>query len=191
MGRDLQDSHMKSPLRVGMLAIWNLVRACLRDTSGKYTAEIEEGAVAFEEAKEIAFQVSSRKPKQLKQQTKDKKEKKDSSYEGSTSDSDRTDSSNDICSWMYLLCLRHIRLPKPSAPMLPFHPPYKDEGGKRDKHSLHAEIWKNVPSVVVTFPLFQDHQGQRYHEPLHWKAVQSLKEHFGLWGPGCVDHNSG
>ena len=59
--------------------------------------------------------------------------------------------------------------------MLPFHPPYKDEGGKRDKHSLHAEIWKNVPSVVVTFPRFQDHQGQRYHEPLHWKAVQSLK----------------
>ena len=74
--------------------------------------------------------------------------------------------------------------------MLPFHPPYKDEGGKRDKHSLHAEIWKNVPSVVVTFPLFQDQQGQRYHEPLHWKAVQRLKEHFGLWGPGCVDHNS-
>ena len=110
-------------MKVKMLAIWNLVRACLRDTSGKYTAEIEEGAVAFEEAKEIAFQVSSRKPKQLKQQTKDKKEKKDSSYEGSTSDCDRTDSSNVICSWMYLLCLRHIRLLKPSAPMLPFHPP--------------------------------------------------------------------
>ena len=156
---------MKSPLRVGMLAIWNLVRACLRDTSGKYTAEIEEGAVAFEEAKEIAFQVSSRKPKQLKQQTKDKKEKKDSSYEGSTSDCDRTDSSNVICSWMYLLCLRHIRLLKPSAPMLPFHPPYKDEGGKRDKHSLHAEIWKNVHSVVVTFPLFQDQQGQGIMNP--------------------------
>lgn len=95
----------------------------MRDTSGKYTAEIEEGAVAFEEAKEIAFQVSSRKPKQLKQQRKDKKEKKDSSYEGSTSDSDRTDSSNDICNWMYLLCLRHIRLPKPSVPLLLFHPP--------------------------------------------------------------------
>ena len=79
---------MKNPLPVGMLPIWNFVRACLRDTSGKYTAEIEEGAVAFEEAKEIAFQVSSRKPKQLKQQRKDKKEKKDSSYEGSTSDSD-------------------------------------------------------------------------------------------------------
>ena len=124
LGRDLQASEMKNPLPVGMLAIWNLVRACLRDASGKYNAEIEE-AVALEEAKEIAFQASSRKPKQLRQQTKDKKEKKDSSYEGSTSDSDRTDSSNEICSWMYLLCLRHIRLPKPSAPMLPFHPHIK------------------------------------------------------------------
>ena len=60
-------------MTVKMLAIWILVRACLRDTSGKYNAE-------------IASQASSRKPKQLRQQTKDKKEKKESSSEGSTSE---------------------------------------------------------------------------------------------------------
>jgi hypothetical protein len=59
LGRDLQASDMKNPLPVGMLAIWNLVRACLRDASGKYNAEIEEGAVVIEEAKEIASQASS------------------------------------------------------------------------------------------------------------------------------------
>ena len=48
-----------------MLDIWILVRACLGDTSGKYSAEIEEGAAALEEAKEIASQASSRNPKQL------------------------------------------------------------------------------------------------------------------------------
>ena len=58
LGRDLQASDMKNPLPVGMLAIWNLVRACLRDASGKYNAEIEEGAVVIEEAKEIASQAS-------------------------------------------------------------------------------------------------------------------------------------
>ena len=73
LGRDLQASDMKNPLPVGMLAIWNLVRACLRDASGKYNAEIEEGAAALEEAKEIASQASRQKPKQLRQQTKDKK----------------------------------------------------------------------------------------------------------------------
>ena len=99
LGRDLQASDMKNPLPVGMLAIWNLVRACLRDASGKYSAEIEE-VVALEEAKEIASQASRRKPKQLRQQTKDKKEKKESSSEGSTSDSDGTYSDIDICSRM-------------------------------------------------------------------------------------------
>ena len=41
-------------MKVKMLAIWNLVRTCLRDASGKYNAGIEEGAAALEEAKEIA-----------------------------------------------------------------------------------------------------------------------------------------
>ena len=54
LGRDLHASDMKNPLPVGMLAIWNLVRECLRDASGKYNAGIEEGAAALEEAKEIA-----------------------------------------------------------------------------------------------------------------------------------------
>jgi hypothetical protein len=45
-------------MKVKMLAIWNLVRTCLRDASGKYTAEIEEGSAALEEAKEIASQAS-------------------------------------------------------------------------------------------------------------------------------------
>ena len=110
-------------MKVKMLAIWNLVRACLRDASGKHNAEIEEGAAALEEAKEIASQASCRKPKQLRQQTKDKKEKKESSSEGSTSDSDGTDSDSDICSRMCHLSLRCGRLPEPSAPQLPSLPP--------------------------------------------------------------------
>jgi hypothetical protein len=58
LGRDLPAYDMKNPLPVGMLTIWNLVRACLRDASGKYSAEIEEGVAALEEANEIASQVS-------------------------------------------------------------------------------------------------------------------------------------
>ena len=111
-------------MKVKMLPIWNLVRACLRDASGKYNAEIEEGAAALEEAKEIAPQASRRKPKQLRQQTKDKKEKKESSSEGSTSDSDGTDSNSDICSQMSRWRWRRGRPPKPSAPPL-LLPPIK------------------------------------------------------------------
>ena len=121
-------------IKVKMLAIWNLVRACLREASGKYNAEIEEGAAGLGEAKEIASQASSRKPKQLRQQTKDKKEKKESSSEGSISDSNKTDSES--CRRMFCWRLRRGRPPKPSATLLPSPPLHKDEGDKKGKHSM-------------------------------------------------------
>ena len=99
----------------------------MRDASGKYNAE-------------IASQASHQKPKQLRQQTKDKKEKNESSSEGSTSDSDRINSDSDVCSWMSRWNMRHVWPPEPSAPPLPSPPPYKDEGDKREKHSLHAKV---------------------------------------------------
>ena len=153
-------------MKVKMLAIWNLVRACLRDTSGKYNAEIEEGVAVLEEAKEIASQASRhRKPKQLRQQTKDKKEKKESSSEGSTSDSNGTDSKSVVCSQMSRWSMRCGRLPKPSAPLLPSPPPYKDEGDKRGKHSLHVEVWKDVPTVAGPFPIFRINRGNSIMNP--------------------------
>jgi hypothetical protein len=39
---------------------------------------------------------------------------------------------------------------------LPSPPPYKDEGEKRGKCSLHAKVWKNVPAIAGAFPVFQD-----------------------------------
>ena len=130
----------------------NLVRVYLRDASRKYNAEIEEGVAVLEEAKEIASQASSRKPKQLKQQTKDKKEKKESSSEGSTSDSDGTDSDSDVCSQMSRLSLRCGRPPETSAPLLPFPPPYKDEGDKRGKEKATEGRMVRVPQPPAEHP---------------------------------------
>ena len=66
--------------------------------------------------------------------------------------------------------------------LMPYPPPYKDEGDKRGKCSLHAKVWKNVPAIAGAFPVFQDQQGQRYHEPLDWKVVQRLKESVSTYG---------
>jgi hypothetical protein len=96
-------------MRVKMLAIWILVRACLWDANGKYNAE-------------TVSQANHRKPKQLRQQNKDKKEKKESSSEGSNSVGNGTDSDSDVCSQMFHWSLRHGRPPKPSAPPWPFPP---------------------------------------------------------------------
>jgi hypothetical protein len=80
------------------------------------------------------------------------------------------------------LILRHGRPPERSAPLLPFPPPYKDEGDKSGKRSLHEKVWKNVPAIAEAFPVFQDQQGQQYHEPLDWKVVQRLKESVLTYG---------
>ena len=39
-----------------------------------------------------------------------------------------------------------------------------------------------MPAIAGAFPVFQDQQGQRYHEPLDWKVVQRLKESVSTYG---------
>ena len=41
---------------------------------------------------------------------------------------------------------------------------------------------KMCPPLPGAFPVFQDQQGQRYHEPLEWKVVQRLKESVSTYG---------
>lgn len=39
-----------------------------------------------------------------------------------------------------------------------------------------------MPAIAGAFPVFQDQQGQWYHEPLEWKVVQRLKELVSTYG---------
>jgi hypothetical protein len=39
-----------------------------------------------------------------------------------------------------------------------------------------------VPAIAGAFPVFQDQQGQRYHEPLEWRVVQRLGESVSTCG---------
>ena len=165
LGRDLQASDMKNPLPVEMLAIWNLVRACLRDASGKYNAEIEEGAAALEEAKEIASQASSRKPKQLKQETKDNKKKKESSSEGSTSDSDGTDSNSDFCSQMSCWSMRRSRPSELSAPLLPSPLPIKMRETKGESVVSMQKFGKMCPLLWGPSQYFRINRGNGIMSP--------------------------
>jgi hypothetical protein len=152
-------------MKVKMLAIWNLVRACLRDASGKYNAEIEEGAAVLEEAKEIASQASRQKPKQLRQQTKDKKEKKESSSEGATSDSNGTDSDSDICSRLSHWSLRCGRLPEPSAPPLPSLPPLKMRETKGESVVFMQKSGKMCPPLRGLSQYFRTNWGNGIMNP--------------------------
>jgi hypothetical protein len=69
-------------IKVKMLAILILVRACLGDASGKYNAEIQKGVVVLEEAKEIASQASRQNPKQLRHKPKIRKRRRNLALKG-------------------------------------------------------------------------------------------------------------
>ena len=73
-------------------------------------------------------------------------------------------------------------MPVPISP-----PPYLDGGGrqKSSSGSFNAEVWRAVRSELpqaAAFPIFQDAQGNRTHEPLDFKIIKSLSESVRTYG---------
>ena len=64
---------------------------------------------------------------------------------------------------------------QPSSPGLQRFAPKGATG-----HSLHPEAWRELSAHC--FPVFQDAQGARFHEPLDWKVTQRLAEGVGAYG---------
>ena len=57
-------------------------------------------------------------------------------------------------------------------------PPYAPKG--TTGQSLHPEAWQELSAHC--FPVFQDAQGARFHEPLDWKVIQRLEEGVRAYG---------
>ena len=70
---------------------------------------------------------------------------------------------------------------KRTKPKVPTAPPYNpDYTGKKESTravrpgiSFCPEVWKEIG---LTFPVFVDGQGQRYHEPVDFKTIKQLAE---------------
>ena len=66
----------------------------------------------------------------------------------------------------------------PSAP-----PPYPEVVGAEGGMTFNPEVWREVRTGMLTaFPVFQDQQGNRYHEPLDFKTVKALAESVRTYG---------
>ena len=66
----------------------------------------------------------------------------------------------------------------PSAP-----PPYPEVVGTEGGMTFNPEVWREVRTGMLTaFPVFQDQQGNRYHEPLDFKTVKALAESVRTYG---------
>ncbi|KAL6055737.1 hypothetical protein STEG23_006037 [Scotinomys teguina] len=63
----------------------------------------------------------------------------------------------------------------PASRRLPSAPPTYGTG--ESSNSFSPETWRMVRSEMqLAYPVFQDPQGQRYHEPLDFKVIKSLAE---------------
>ena len=67
---------------------------------------------------------------------------------------------------------------QPSAPGPP--PPLSYDPGGTFGRSLHPETWRELGAQC--YPVFQDAQGARFHEPLDWKIIQRLAEGIRAYG---------
>ena len=98
--------------------------------------------------------------------------KKESSSEGSTSDSDRTDSDSDVCGRMSRWSLRHDRLPEPSAPPLPSPPPIKMRETKGESVVFMPKSGKMCPPLQGPSQYFRTNRGNGIMNPWSGRFYQ-------------------
>lgn len=68
--------------------------------------------------------------------------------------------------------------PFPSAP-----PPYPGAMGAEGGVSFNPRVWRKVRTEMqVAFPVFNNAQNQRYHEPLYFKTIKQLAESLRTYG---------
>ncbi|KAL6052561.1 hypothetical protein STEG23_025311 [Scotinomys teguina] len=68
----------------------------------------------------------------------------------------------------------------PDCCTVPTPPPYGTGGAG---HMFNPDAWKMVQvEMPLAYPIFQDPQGQRYHEPLDFKTIKSLAESDRTYG---------
>ncbi|XP_027256330.1 igE-binding protein-like [Cricetulus griseus] len=123
--------------------------------------------------------------KQLKEErsTKSEKESIEESSEGSSSDAE--EELEIITEKMERASLRKrsgSRKVEPTAPGPP-PPPYNitSSPGGSGGQSFCPEVWKEVRHELC-YPVFQNDEGQRYHEPLDFKTIKALAESVRTYG---------
>lgn len=154
IGKALRFAEEQGVLSKRVMLVWKLVKNCIGDEE-RCGAELKKGNEAIS---------------QVSQESSQKSETEGTFSEGNMSE-DNLESIADS--------LEKVKLKvEPSAPG-PRHPPLYDPGGA-EGCSLHLETWRELGTQC--FPVFQDVQGNRTHEPLDWKIVQRLAEGVRAYG---------
>ncbi|XP_058435750.1 uncharacterized protein LOC131424223 [Marmota monax] len=67
--------------------------------------------------------------------------------------------------------------------MVPIAPPPYVGGSQGSGRSFHAQVWRTVNTDMgLAYPVFQDNNRGRYHEPLDFKIIKTLAESVRTYG---------
>lgn len=165
LGEDLHIADRQNPLPVGTMAIWSLIKSCLQDKNKKpsLTEPLAEGRQVLEEIKEERSYLSQ------------------NSEKGTNSDEELSE--GELSGEELEKRVQRLRLDEkpPLVPVLPSAPPINREPPhEASGFGLRLE-WSHLGSVA--YPVFEDAQNQRCHQPLDFKIVKQLKEAVSTYGP--------
>ncbi|XP_048191317.1 igE-binding protein-like [Perognathus longimembris pacificus] len=189
LGRDLDFAHEHGTLKGGVRPIWKLIRSCLDDQ--RCGEAVENGQAALEKLQEERSEKAASEGQGTKRGLYPDLAELDSPE---STDSEEVES---ILEQLEEMRVRGRKArkekkkrerdkgpPYDGAPTLSAPPPYFGGSGSRSSGStFNPEVWRTVRTELdLACPIFQDPQGQRYHEPLDFKVIKSFAETVRAYG---------
>ncbi|XP_012891793.1 PREDICTED: igE-binding protein-like [Dipodomys ordii] len=189
LGRDLDFAYEQGTLKAGVCPIWRLISGCLEDQS--CCEVIENGQSALEQLQE------ERSEKAISEKGNSEQGKRGRLYpdlselkseRGSPSESEE----EEVRALIQQMKRSRIKQGerKLSQPALnedvertsgwtPLAPPPYQHGA--NGHKFCPDTWQTAQAELA-FPVFQDNNQQRFHEPLEFKVIKSLAESVRTYG---------
>ncbi|XP_006881306.1 PREDICTED: igE-binding protein-like [Elephantulus edwardii] len=197
LGRDLDAAWEEGHLRAGVRGVWKLVRDCLKND--KCVTALRKSEEVLEQIKETRSE-ESQSGERLYPSLEDASDTEDKSSDSDSSSEEHLDDLEEK-NHNLLLRLERARLLKkgkrerrkqgrdseesppchmePSAPPIPL--PYGQESPPL-RTSFCPEAWRQAAEA---FPVFEDANQQRYHEPVDFKQLKTLAESVKTYGVGA------
>ena len=162
LGKDLERGLRLDVIGQGTYSLWRIIRACLDDQ--KYTRAVKESQTALEEIKE-------------KRSTQGNES---GEHGGSGAGNDSEPNSEEEVESIRRQCSSlNLEETKANPPPYNSNAPLEMSG-----NTFNAEAWREFTKGggTLALPVFQDHAGNRYHEPLDFKIVKDLAEAVRTYG---------
>ena len=187
-----EDLRQNPTVNAGTLAVWSLVKVCLQSSRERLKQVIQQGGEILEQLKEESYKGSSQGseadsesseglPDELTQNQKGGKEKKNPEALGLPTEA------KPIAVKQPEAEIDRAPTPhsSPTAPPYEWPPPYRSGCAKVCHCSdCTAANWREVLGPGKGFfPVLEDQNQQRYHQPLDFKLVKQLKEAVSAYGP--------